>query len=96
MPISVYEDPMSSPALEEETKSVALLCGESWDLPSQLFEFERWLETDGESLPRSHYVADIGFSPRQSACGGGGTLSVAAMQIRVMVGMEVWFSEYPA
>ncbi|MBI1493276.1 hypothetical protein [Halocynthiibacter styelae] len=94
MPINVFSNCVDTSAAEEKSKSLAWLCDETWDLSAQLFEFERWLEKDGQNLPKGSYIADIGFSARQDASGGGGILSVSAMQTLVTIGMEMWFSEY--
>lgn len=94
MPINVLANFEGAAPSQEKPKSVAWLCDDDWELPAQLFEFERWLEKDGKNLPKGSYIADIGFSLRADASGGGGTLSVSAMQTLVMVGMEVWFPEY--
>ncbi len=94
MPITVFANPDGAARLHERTKSVVVLCGDTWELPVQLFEFERWLEKDGKELPTGSYIADIGFSPRLGACGGGGVLSVSAMQALALANIEVWFTEY--
>lgn len=94
MPINVFSDCEDTAAAPKKSKSLAWLCDENWNLSAQLFEFERWLETEGKNLSKGSYIADIGFSARPDASGGGGTLSVGAMQTCVTIGMEVWFSEY--
>lgn len=94
MPINIFVAFDETVPTQEEAKSIAWLCDDGWELPAQLFEFERWLENDGKYLPKGNYVADIGFSPRSGASGGGGTLSVSAMRTLVLVGIEIWFSEY--
>lgn len=96
MPIKIHIDIEGNETTAEKTKTVAWLCDDDWELPVQLFEFERWLKEKGKDLPKGKYIADIGFRPRPDAFGGGGTLSVSSMQILVMVGIEVWFSEYPS
>ncbi|SQH75380.1 conserved protein of unknown function [Shewanella benthica] len=40
------------------------------------------------------YVADIGFSPRKGAAGGGAVISTGAMKIMLSIGMELYLSEY--
>eukprot|EP00547_Thalassionema_nitzschioides_P008650 CAMPEP_0194228950 /NCGR_PEP_ID=MMETSP0156-20130528/43638_1 /TAXON_ID=33649 /ORGANISM="Thalassionema nitzschioides, Strain L26-B" /LENGTH=98 /DNA_ID=CAMNT_0038961479 /DNA_START=625 /DNA_END=921 /DNA_ORIENTATION=- len=44
--------------------------------------------------PGGEYIADIGFSVRRDATGGGGVLSSQAMKFMRELGMDVWFSEY--
>ncbi|MCF2904819.1 hypothetical protein L0666_07455 [Octadecabacter sp. CECT 8868] len=95
MPINIFASLEEAAPSKEKPKSIAWLCDDGWELPAQLFEFERWLEKDGTNLPKGSYVADIGFSLRPDATGGGAILSVSAMQTLVKVGMEVWLSEYP-
>jgi len=50
----------------------------------------------GKNLNPSNYVADIGFDIRKNATGGGGTLSSNSMKIMGVIGMNVYFSEYPS
>lgn len=94
MPINIFVAFDETGPTQKETRSIVWLCDNDWELPAQLFEFERWLENDGKYLSKGNYVADIGFSPRSDASGGGGTLSVKAMRTLASVGIEIWFSEY--
>ncbi|MAS52425.1 MAG: hypothetical protein CMD20_04390 [Flavobacteriales bacterium] len=50
----------------------------------------------GKNLTPSNYVADIGFDIRKDATGEGGTLSSNSMKIMGVIGMNVYFSEYPS
>jgi hypothetical protein len=50
---------------------VTTLAKNSWDLPSQVEELEKWLFGAAQELLPSEYTADIGFSIRENACGGG-------------------------
>ena len=86
MPISIY--------IRESFQNIDILCDEIWDLPSQLDALETWLDNIGMHLEPNDYVADIGFSMRADASGGGGVLSSKAMLILGRIGMDVYFSEY--
>jgi hypothetical protein len=86
MPINIYKT--------GSFERIDWLCDESWDLPTQLGELELWLENRRMSLEPGEYVADIGFSIREDASGGGGVLSSKAMLIMGEIGMDVFFSEY--
>ena len=63
-------------------------------MPAQIYELEEWLKTNS-SLTPSEYVADIGYSVRKGASGGGGVFTLDMMRILITTGMEVYFSEYP-
>ncbi len=80
---------------EKENEEVAWLCNEEWELPTQTETLESWLKEEGSKLEKGSYVADIGFSPRPGASGGGGAISVESMQIMASIGMELFLSEYP-
>ncbi len=96
MPINISVEVDEDTSHDDKPKSVAWLCENSWELPVQLDELERWLENEGSDLPSGSYIADIGFSQRDDASGGGGTLSVSTMSQLVKLGMEIWLSEYRA
>ncbi|MBO6763291.1 MAG: hypothetical protein JJ909_20225, partial [Roseivirga sp.] len=64
-----------------------------WDLPTQIDALKTWLINKGKSLEPSKYVADIGFDTRKDATSGGGVLNSESMG---MIGMDVYFSEYPS
>jgi len=81
--------------LNGKYKDVAWLCDGIWELPAQINALEKWLEVNKGTLDKGRYAADIGYSPRVGACGGGTVISIAAMQIMVNIGMELFLSEYP-
>ena len=85
MPISIFES---------KGEKVAWLCENDWELASQVDELEEWLKQNVEKLPKSQYVADIGYVSRKEASGGGGILTVRCMEMLISIEMEVWFSEY--
>lgn len=92
MPIKITE--YTDPKDDKKGKELDWLCDESWRLPEQLKAFEKWL-INNKSLPKGFYAADIAFSPREDAFGGGGGVSLASMNIMLSIGMELYLSEYP-
>lgn len=46
------------------------------------------------NLPSGFYVADIGFSAREEADGGGGVLTIGMLTTLSIIGMEIHLSEY--
>jgi len=87
MPINIF--------VEETGEKLTWLCGEKWDLASQIEALEEWLMNEGKSLVQNKYVADLGFCIRNDARGGGGVLSSESMRIMGMIGMDLFLSEYP-
>ena len=94
MPINVLD--YSSVKEGEKGIKIEWLCDGDWELPSQIKALEEWLNEKGKNLPSGSYVADIGFSPRKGALGGGGVLTHESMAIMSSIGMNLFFSEYPA
>jgi len=86
MPINIY--------IEESASMLDWLCDENCELPNQIYALEKWLINKGQYLEPSNYIADIRFSIRKDAAGGGAALSSECMAIIVMIGMNVYFSEY--
>lgn len=76
-------------------KAIDHLCDDVWEMPEQIAALEKWLKQNKVKLKKGSYAADIGFSPRKGALGGGAVLSVEAMEIMVSLGIELYFSEYP-
>ena len=87
MPINIYN--------YESSESIDYLCEGEWYLPMQIPVLEKWLKTKGVLLPKSSYVADIGFDICKDACGGGAVLSAVSMKIMGDIGMDIFLSEYP-
>ena len=81
--------------ISNNENEIAFLCDDCWELPLQIEKFQQWLQHEGAKLQPSSYVADIGFSPREGASGGGGCLSIGSMKIMAAIGMELCLSEYP-
>ena len=70
------------------------LAKDEWELPSLFKEFEVWLNTHSSELAQGNWIADIGFSPRQEACGGGPIITKEIMSICLSKGIEIFLSEY--
>lgn len=79
----------------ESYERVTTLAKESWELPEQIAELERWLQEEGKNLIKGPYVADIGFDIRKDALGGGAVMSSKMMKLLSDIGMEIHLSEYP-
>ncbi len=90
MPIRIDKHPAGKPREE-----VAWLCDGKWELPEQIHSLQKWLKKNHKKLEKGPYVADIGFSPRPGAAGGGAVLTVEAMKIMAGIDMELFLSEYP-
>ena len=93
MPIVIYSrkgPPNSLP------KELALLCGGEWTLPAQVSTLEAWLHEHKRKIKKGSYVADIGFTVRKDAGGGGSVLSIEMMHTMAALGITLFLSEYPA
>jgi hypothetical protein len=89
MPIKIYAD-------DESKTEVAWLCDDDWDLSAQVSALQAWLGGKGISIPQGHYIADIGFSVRVDAAGGGAAISPEMMRCMADLGISLFLSEYPA
>ncbi len=65
-----------------------------WELRSQIEALESWLLTNPLNLVPAKYIADLGFTIRENACGGGAILSPEAMSIMGRLGIKLYLSEY--
>jgi hypothetical protein len=66
-----------------------------WDLPSLFTLFESWLIENSETLDQGEgWIADIGFNPREGACGGGPIISIPVMEKCLKLKMSIFLSEY--
>ena len=68
MPTKIYVD-------DDSKEEIAWLCGDNWDLAAQMSALEAWLSANQSQVPASRYIADIGFSVRPDASGGGAAIS---------------------
>lgn len=90
MPVQVY---CSSDA-EDPFDPIGSVAESDWDLPSQIDKLEQWLSMHHKELNKGSYIADIGFTMREDACGGGAVMSKNLITMLHKIGMEVYFSEY--
>lgn len=80
--------------IEQSNEKLAHLAKGHWELPIQIQELESWLLENPLNLTPSTYIADVGFSIRQNACGGGAILSPEAMSIMSNLSIKLYLSEY--
>ena len=80
----------------QKGKSLGDICKGEWEISMQIEALEVWLRENSSKLPKGNYVADIGFSPREGALGGGAILSTESMGLMVSIGMNLYLSEYPS
>ena len=90
MPINIYSQEPDDP------ERVAWLCDDNWRLPDQAEALEVWLVENRAALKPGRYIADIGFTPREDAFGGGAAISPEMMRTMADLGMSLFLSEYPA
>ncbi len=93
MPINLIDYTNSEEG--QKGKSLGGICKGEWEMPKQVEALEVWLKEKGQKLPPGDYLADIGFSPRKGALGGGAVLTPEAMAIMSSIGMTLFLSEYP-
>jgi hypothetical protein len=86
--VNVYERLSDS-----ENRGVEYLCREDWDLETQFDALAEWL-IEHEDLPHSDYVADVGFSLRSGATGGGPVVTTEMMDRTLRIGMQLFLSQY--
>jgi hypothetical protein len=86
MPIHIY--------IKEPKQSLPIDLGDDWELPEQLYKLEEWIMANHATLTEGPYVADIGFTVREDASGGGGVLSHTFMKILSEIKLSIYFSEY--
>ena len=94
MPINLIDYTNSNEG--EKGQEIDHLCEDEWEMPKQIETLEKWLKELNGKIKNGTYVADIGYSPRDGAAGGGAVLTTEAMEIMVEIGMELCLSEYPA
>ena len=87
MPIKIY--------IPEVFEEIDFLCEEIWDLTSQIYELEKWLDNNADNLIKGKYVSDIGFTSREKHSGGGSVISLKMINTLSKIGMEVFLTEYP-
>jgi hypothetical protein len=87
VPINIYIN-------EKLRTSLAYLCKEDWTLPGQVSELEQWINMNASKFNGKEIVADIGFSVRKDASGGGAVLSPELMHKLSKSNVWVYLSEY--
>jgi hypothetical protein len=68
---------------------------EIWELPELFKLFESWLNSGSDSIDENlEWIADIGFSPRDGANGGGPIISTEIMRECIAKNIAIYLSEY--
>ena len=92
MPVNIYRVTPEG----QENEHIASLCDDNWRLPDQAEALQAWLAENRVGLKPDDYVADIGFTPRKDALGGGAAISPKMMRTMADLGISLFLSEYPA
>jgi hypothetical protein len=93
MPVNIYR---VTPEGGKKNERIAWLCDDNWRLPDQAEALEAWLAQNRATLKPDDYVADIGFTPREGALGGGAAISLEMMRTMADLGISLFLSEYPS
>jgi hypothetical protein len=91
MPVSIYRVTTEG----KENERIAWLCDGNWRLPDQAEALKAWLAENHAKLKPDEYVADIGFTLREDASGGGAAIPPEMMRAMADLGMSLFLSEYP-
>jgi hypothetical protein len=91
MPVNIYRVTPEG----QKNESIAWLCDDNWRLPDQAEALEAWLAANHAALKPNKYVADIGFTMREDASGGGAAIPPEMMRAMADLGMSLFLSEYP-
>jgi len=87
MPVRIYR-------FDDIGDEIANICRNSWDLDEQLWKLHEWVKRNRGRIKGEHIVADIGYSIRKDATGGGHALTKEEMRDYVDFGMDIYFSQY--
>lgn len=79
----------------EKDSFLDLLCDDEWEMPEKIKALERWFIDKKKKFQPGNYIADLGYSPKEGANGGGAELTTEAMGVMVKIGMVLFLSEYP-
>jgi hypothetical protein len=90
MPVNIYRVTPEG----QENEDIAWLCDDNWRLSDQAEALKAWLTEHRATLKPDRYIADIGFSPREDALGGGAAISPEMMRTMGALGMSLFLSEY--
>ena len=83
--------------IDDGFKNHAEVAAGEWDLRKQIEALEQWLLAHGSELDTlSQWVADVGFTVRPNATGGGPPIGRKLMQMCVASNLEIYLSEYGA
>lgn len=93
MPINIID--YTNSRGEKKGETIDYLCDNEWEMPVQIETLEKWLLKNRNKLPKGNYIADLGFSPREDAAGGGCVIKTEAMEAMLKIGLELHLSEYP-
>jgi hypothetical protein len=93
MPINIID--YTNAKEGENGDPIDYLCDNEWEMPLQIEALEKWLIKNRKKLRKGVYVADLGFSPREGAAGGGCVITTKAMEAMLDIGIELYLSEYP-
>lgn len=78
-------------------KNYTEIGADSWDLRTQIDVLEEWMGANPNELdPASQWVADVGFTVRFDATGGGPPISRKLMKMCAASNLEIYLSEYGA
>ena len=88
MPVQIYDK------TSDDFQTIGECSQEKWDLSTQIDDLKKWLNSNHQNIPKGKYVADIGFTTRTSATGGGGVISIEMICLLNNLGMEIYLSEY--
>jgi hypothetical protein len=90
MPVNIYRVTPEG----QENAGIAWLCDGNWRLANQADALAKWLAQNDSVLKPDEYIADIGFTPREDALGGGAAISPETMGIMAELGMSLFIPEY--
>jgi len=79
----------------EYWEPIGYLCENDWEMSSQIEAFAKWLIQNRKILPKGYYAADLGFSSKKGALGGGCVITKEAMEAMLGIGLELYLTEYP-
>ena len=88
MPIHIYEN------TSDELQTIGECSYEEWDLSTQIDDLKKWLDSSHQNISKGKYIADIGFTARTFATGGGGVISMEIIYLLNNLGMKIHLSEY--
>ena len=83
--------------VDDRFKNHTEIAADSWDLRTQIEALEEWLSANLNALdPSNQWIADVGFTARLDANGGGPPITRKLMEMCVGSNLEIYLSEYGA